>query len=75
MKTHRFFQVTAVILVGIAAYFLWLGNTDGVFVSLVLSGCAYFLNMRFQIKESLKSRAAAENQESADTEKDEQISD
>ncbi|MGI8468290.1 MAG: hypothetical protein ACR2N3_07545 [Pyrinomonadaceae bacterium] len=55
MKTTRIFQIAAVILVGVAAYFLWLGNKDGVFVSLVLSGCAYFLNLRFQIKESLKN--------------------
>lgn len=55
MKTQRIFQITAVILLGIAAYFLWLGIRDGVFVSLVLSGCAYFLSMRFQIKERLKN--------------------
>ena len=56
MKIARLFQILAVILVGIAAYFLWLGNRDGVFVCLVLSGCAYFLNMRFQIKERMKAR-------------------
>lgn len=63
MKIARIFQLLAVILLGIAAYFLWLGNRDGVFVSLVLSGCAYFLNMRFQIREriapQLEARKAA----------------
>lgn len=63
MKTARSFQILAVILVGIAAYFLWLGNTDGVFVSLVLGGCAYFLSMRFQIKERLKARKIIQNPE------------
>lgn len=58
MKIEKIFQILAVILVGVAAYFLWSGNTDGVFVSLVLAGCAYFLNMRFQIKERLKAREA-----------------
>ncbi|MGI9034850.1 MAG: hypothetical protein ACR2GD_02310 [Pyrinomonadaceae bacterium] len=63
MKTARIFQILAVILVGVAAYFLWLGNKDGAFVALVLSGCAYFLNLRFQIKESLKNRTEAEIKE------------
>ena len=60
MTTARIFQILAVILIGVAAYFLWLGNKDGVFVSLILSGCAYFLNMRFQIKERLNARKDAE---------------
>lgn len=63
MKTVKIFQITAVILLGVAAYFLWLGNTDGTFAALVLSGCAYFLGLRFQIKERLKTRAEAETKE------------
>lgn len=58
MKIARIFQILAVILLGIAAYFLWLGNRDGIFVSLVLSGCAYFLSLRFQIRERLKEHTA-----------------
>jgi uncharacterized membrane protein len=63
MKTARIFQILAVILVGVAAYFLWSGNKDGVFVCLILSGCAYFLNVRFQIKERLNAREAAQQAE------------
>ena len=63
MKINRIFQIVAVILVGIAAYFLWLENRDGVFVALVLSGCAYFLSMRFQIKERLKISTETEARE------------
>lgn len=66
MKTARIFVVLAVILVGVAAYFLWSGNKDGVFVALILSGCAYFLNVRFQIKERLKAHEASENQEESE---------
>lgn len=63
MKIARIFQILAVILLGVAAYFLWSANTDGVFVSLILSGCAFFLNMRFQIKERLKARVVPEAEE------------
>ncbi len=48
------FKIVAVILVGIAAFFYWQGNTDGMFVSLVLAVCAGFLNYRFQAKSDLK---------------------
>lgn len=63
MNIARIFQILAVILLGVAAYFLWLGNRDGIFVSLVLSGCAFFLSMRFQIKERLKNRDAENKKE------------
>jgi hypothetical protein len=53
---ERIFQITAVILIGVAAYFLWRGNTDGVFISAVLGAVAFFLSIRFQVKERLKLR-------------------
>ena len=53
---ERFFQVTAVILIGVAAYFLWSGNSDGTFVAAVLGAVAFFLSVRFQVKERLKQR-------------------
>ena len=56
MKINRIFQIITVILVGVAAYFLWTENKDGIFVALVLGGCAYFLSMRFQIKDRLNTR-------------------
>ena len=56
MMMERIFQITAVILIGVAAYFLWRGNTDGVFVSAVLGAVAFFLSVRFQVKERLKQR-------------------
>jgi hypothetical protein len=45
-----------VILIGVAAYFLWVGNKDGVFISAVLGAVAFFLSVRFQVKERLKQR-------------------
>ncbi|MDQ3710674.1 MAG: hypothetical protein M3388_00405 [Acidobacteriota bacterium] len=53
---ERFFQVLAVILIGVAAFFLWRGNTDGVFISAVLGAVSFFLSVRFQVKERLKKR-------------------
>ncbi len=53
MKTERIFQILAAILVCIAAYFFWMENKDGIFVSLVLAACAFFMNVRFQAKARL----------------------
>ncbi len=53
---ERFFQILAVILIGVAAFFLWRGNTDAVFISAVLGAVSFFLSIRFQVKERLKKR-------------------
>ena len=58
MKIDRIFQIVAVIFVFIAAYFLWMENKDGVFVSLVLAGCSFFMSVRFQAKARLDQQAA-----------------
>lgn len=50
MKIDMVFQVLAVALAVAAAYFLWLGNKDGAFVSVVLGCVAFFLSIRFQAK-------------------------
>jgi uncharacterized membrane protein len=53
---ERLFQILAVILIGVAAYFLWTGNKDGTFIAAVLGAVAFFLSIRFQVKERLKQR-------------------
>lgn len=53
---ERLFQILAVILIGVAAYFLWQGNKDGTFIAAVLGAVAFFLSVRFQVKERLKRR-------------------
>lgn len=50
------FQILAVILAGIAAYFLWQNNKDGFFVAVVLGAVSFFLSIRFQVKARLKKR-------------------
>lgn len=53
---ERVFQIVAVALAGVAAYFLWAGNKDGAFVSIVLACVAFFLSVRFQVKERNRLR-------------------
>jgi len=54
----RVFQVVAVILACSAGYFLWSGNKDGAFISAVLGCVAFFLSVRFQVKERNRLREA-----------------
>lgn len=56
---ERIFQILAAILAGIAAFFLWKGNTDGAFVAAVLGAVSFFLSIRFQVKERMKQREVA----------------
>jgi hypothetical protein len=53
----RFFQILAVILIGVAAFFLWNGNADAAFASAVFGAVSYFLSIRFQVKARLKLQA------------------
>lgn len=58
MNLERVFQIVAVILAVIAAYFLWAGNNDGAFVSAVLGCVSFFLSIRTQVKERNQTREA-----------------
>ena len=58
MTLERLFQILAAILIGVAVFFLWRGNVDGLFVSAVLGAVCFFLSIRFQVKERLDRRAA-----------------
>lgn len=53
---ERFFQILAVILIAIAAFFLWKNNGDGAFIAAVLGAVSFFLSVRFQVRERLKKR-------------------
>ncbi len=65
---ERIFQITAVILIGVAAYFLWSENKDAMFVAAVLGAVAFFLSVRFQVKERLKQKEGEEIQGREDAE-------
>lgn len=45
-------------LISAAGVFFLLGNTDGVFISLVLGSLAFFLSVRTQVKGRLAEREA-----------------
>ncbi|MEZ5424898.1 MAG: hypothetical protein R2747_01415 [Pyrinomonadaceae bacterium] len=53
---ERFFQITAVILGGVAVFFLWERNGDGAFVAAVLGAVSFFLSIRVQVKTRLRQR-------------------
>jgi hypothetical protein len=59
----RVFQIVAVILAGIAAYFLWAGNKDGAFVSAVLGCVSFFLSIRAQATVRRRQREEEERAE------------
>lgn len=74
---EKTFQIAAVIFIGIAAYFLWRSNADGVFVSAALGAVCFFLSIRFQVAERMKEREnskakTSENREEEEFKHDEQ---
>ena len=62
MKIDTVFQILAAALAVVAAYFLWVGNKDGAFVTVVLGCVAFFISIRFQAK----ARTAANDPERED---------
>ena len=54
----RAFQIVAVVLLGLAAYFFSRDDKDAAFIAAVLAVCAFFLNIRFQIKQRVDARRA-----------------
>ncbi len=54
MRLERSFQILTTVLLGVAAFFLWRNNMDGVFVSAVAGAVCFFVSIRFQITERKK---------------------
>ena len=54
------FKIAAVILAGIAAYFLWQGNGERAFITAVFGAVSFFLSVCFQVKARIKQREAEE---------------
>lgn len=63
MNLERIFQILAVILIGVAAFFLWKGNKDGVFITAVIGAVCFFLSVRFQVKQRLSETEAEREKE------------
>lgn len=66
MNLELTFKILAAVLLGIAAFFLWMNNMDAVFVSAVAGAVCFFVSIRFQITEAKKQR---EMENSRDEEK------
>jgi len=66
---ERFFQITAVILIGVAAFFWWRGNADGLFIAAVFGAVSFFLSVRFQVKGRLNARETDREEEEEEEEK------
>jgi uncharacterized membrane protein YdjX (TVP38/TMEM64 family) len=56
MILERIFQVMAAVLAGAAAYAFWYGSKDAGFIAAVLGSVAFFLSIRFQVKERNRIR-------------------
>ena len=70
---ERFFQILAVILAGVAAYFLWQGSADRAFVTAVFGAVSFFLSVRFQVKGRLDQREAEREEREKGREGEEEI--
>jgi len=55
----QLFQIMAVVLAGVAAFFFWQNNSDWAFASGVLAVCSFFLSIRYQYKTRIQVRQAA----------------
>jgi hypothetical protein len=62
MIMERLFQLLALVLAVAAAYFYWTDSRDALFASVVLGAVAFFLSIRFQIKERNRLRGAEAGQ-------------
>lgn len=60
----KLFQILAVVLAGVAAFFWWQGSSDAAFAAGVCAAASYFLSMRFQIKARVQ-QAEAEKEAAA----------
>ena len=57
------FKILAVILIGIAAFFLWQANYEALFISAILGAVCFFLNVRFEVGARVKERRESEKVE------------
>ena len=71
MKLEIIFKILAVVLLAAAAVLFWYQNTELAFAAAVLSACAYFLGMRFQLKAGLNERDAQNRPEEQESEEEE----
>jgi len=69
MSLELIFKILAAVLLGVAAFFLWRNNMDGVFVSAVIGAVCFFVSVRFQITERKENLSMKEREENTKQEK------
>ena len=69
----KLFQILSVILIGVAAFFLWRGNYDALFISAVLGAVCFFLSVRFEVGKRVNLRAEREKRRKGEGEKESEI--
>jgi hypothetical protein len=71
------FKILAVILGGVAAYFLWQGSADRAFAAAIFGAVSFFLSVRVEVNKRLKIREAERlrAEEEADFEDEEEFED
>lgn len=47
------FQILAVILAGVVAYFYWNGESEKTLVTAIFAACSFFISYRFRLKSRL----------------------
>lgn len=63
------FKILAVILGGVAAYFLWQGNADRAFAAAVFGAVSFFLSVRVEVKKRNTIREAERLREEEEKER------
>lgn len=66
MKLTLAFQIASVIISVAAGYFYWNGDSDLTFAAAVVAAAAFFLSIRFQMKERNDLRDAERRSAQAD---------
>lgn len=67
------FKILAVILAGIAAYFLWQSNADYAFAAAVLGAVSFFLSVRVEVKKRVTQREIEREEEAMRREEEKEI--
>lgn len=69
----KLFQILAVIFIGIAAFFLWRGDYEAVFIAAVFGAICFFLSVRFEVGARVNLRVEEEKKRRGEEEQESQV--
>lgn len=64
----KLFQILAVIFIGIAAFFLWRGDYEAVFIAAIFGAICFFLSVRFEVGKRVNERVNERREAEKDAE-------